>query len=1176
MTNRAPLSSSLSRLFLLALFALAGCAALAVAAPAARADATIVVDTTSDESFLETSCEPLPATTSCTLREAIELVNEGEGEVEGAVTIELDAEGTIELENEELELDPALDVEEVAIRGPGADKLTISGGDEYRVLAVEGIDMAVISGLTIAHGLEDDFAVSGDGGGGIWAEFAELVLEEVHLTENAVGSNRRGGAIALEFGAGMSMSDSVVDHNESRDDAGGAIYMKNGGLTDIAESTIENNSADEEGGAIATDSGKLAINNSTIANNHAGEEGGGIWIGESAEEAVFETIEVLDNSSGDFGGGIASEANFILNNSTLAGNSAASYGGGIYATEDATVERSTVSGNSIPNSAEPEAAEEEGGGGIAIADGETIHVLSSTVADNVGGGIEALNGEAVVRNSTIAGNSTAGGIAGAGIEGEEGFEIESSIVAGNTAAGRPADCWGSIDSLGHNLVGTVGNCGWEDASGDQLGVDPELGSLADNGGPTETMAPVSLDSPAINSGSNPPASDQRGFTRPVPAGAANTDVGAIEVQAPIAAGPPTILEPARVVSGETLTCEPGEWSTDTVTDPSFAYVWRADGAQVGTGPTHVIANADGGREITCEVSVDNGATTASTTSAPVSVAAAQAAIQPNTFDFGETRVGDAPGPQTFLIENLGGVDLEVGQVSSDNPEFPLVADLCSNATVAPGNSCRIEVGFEPASSGDHSAAISAGSNGGEVSAIVEGTGTEAVFTIAPTSHDFGAQRLGSASTATDFVVGNEGTASLTIDQVELQGADPGDFELEGDDCLGETLQPGEECTVSVAFVPADLGARAAVLTFDGDDQGSATLDGTGTAAAIHIAPAALQFGEVPVGAGPSTPQTVTISNAGTASLQLGTLAVVGADAASFSVLAAGDACSGETLEPGEECEAEVGFEPQADGVLSALLVVPGDAPSATVALDGTGTVPQFSVAPGAADFGEVEVGERSAARELTVTNIGTGPMTIGTVAVTGADPGQFALAGADTCSNATLGASEECTVAVLFAPTATATATATISFPGDAPGTAQLSGIGAAPPAPPAPAADSTPSATSTPPPPAPPRVKLKLDGGPVPVDANGVVKLRLACESAAGTACSATLKLLRSGSDESLPQQFGKWSGKVSAGATKTVKVSLAKAVREALAGGGKLKAIAQLNGSGGKSQKKITLKGS
>ncbi len=73
-----------------------------------------------------------------------------------------------------------------------------------------------------------------------------------------------------------------------------------------------------------------------------------------------------------------------------------------------------------------------------------------------------------------------------------------------------------------------------------LGVDPQLGPLGDNGGPTQTMA-IAATSPAVNKGAGVLTTDQRGQPRPVAypgvpfsaaAGANGADIGAFELQAP--------------------------------------------------------------------------------------------------------------------------------------------------------------------------------------------------------------------------------------------------------------------------------------------------------------------------------------------------------------------------------------------------------------------------------------------------------------------------------------------------------------------------------------------------------------------------------------------------------------------------------------------------------------------
>jgi hypothetical protein len=163
------------------------------------------------------------------------------------------------------------------------------------------------------------------------------------------------------------------------------------------------------------------------------------------------------------------------------------------------------------------------------------------------GGALFNQGTLTVTSTTIAGNSAAGGAggsdafgitpgaSGSGLGG--GLYIDSgtatltnTIVASNTADAAP-DVNGAVTSQGYNLIGsTTGGSGF--AATDLLNVNPGLGPLANNGGPTQTMALLS-DSPAINAGD--PATtgtfDQRGVGFPRVSGG-RVDIGAYEFLLP--------------------------------------------------------------------------------------------------------------------------------------------------------------------------------------------------------------------------------------------------------------------------------------------------------------------------------------------------------------------------------------------------------------------------------------------------------------------------------------------------------------------------------------------------------------------------------------------------------------------------------------------------------------------
>jgi hypothetical protein len=153
----------------------------------------------------------------------------------------------------------------------------------------------------------------------------------------------------------------------------------------------------------------------------------------------------------------------------------------------------------------------------------TNSTFSGNVADLQVGGVYN-GGNFTYRNVTFANNDapTASAIFNSGT-----LTMTSSIVAGPA----PSHCFGApITSGGFNIDSTA-TCGLADAT-DRANVDPQLGPLQDNGGPTFTHL-AGTGSPALDTG-NPtgcPAVDQRGQARPTDAdgdGTAACDVGATE------------------------------------------------------------------------------------------------------------------------------------------------------------------------------------------------------------------------------------------------------------------------------------------------------------------------------------------------------------------------------------------------------------------------------------------------------------------------------------------------------------------------------------------------------------------------------------------------------------------------------------------------------------------------
>ncbi|MDQ6831888.1 MAG: Ig domain-containing protein, partial [Chloroflexota bacterium] len=203
----------------------------------------------------------------------------------------------------------------------------------------------------------------------------------------------------------------------------------------------------------------------------------------------------------------------------------------------------SISNLTIANGNPKNVANGDGGG---IRNDGTLTVTNSTLSGNsavlfsasggYGGGIENGNGTLTLTNSTLTGNS-ASSFDGGGIETFGTSNLTNTIVAGNTAAGNGPDINGAVVSHGHNLIGnTSGGSGF--VTSDLQNVNPALGPLASNGGPTQTRAllPGSLaigagDSSVCNSTTTPPGApvggkDQRGMPRPP----TTCSIGAFEPQ----------------------------------------------------------------------------------------------------------------------------------------------------------------------------------------------------------------------------------------------------------------------------------------------------------------------------------------------------------------------------------------------------------------------------------------------------------------------------------------------------------------------------------------------------------------------------------------------------------------------------------------------------------------------
>jgi len=377
---------------------------------------------------------------------------------------------------------------------------------------------------------------------------------------NGAGSNAKGGSIYFEGGT-LNIDGSRIDTSTANGGNGGSVSqngMENGGFGGTAQ-----------GGGVWVGGGTVTINNTTFESTAA--NGGNSGTGGNGSEPAGPAD----------GGGLYSLGNVTVTNSTFhlagatGGNSGNTFGstcigghtsleaggarggaifadGGSLIVDTATFANNFAIGGNGGNGGQNDdglncGAHGKGGfafGGAIANNAATINVKHSTISlNNAQAGNTGVNTPGVSKPPQPVAEGTGGGIR----VGPASVTLENTIIAGNTAANGLGDTTGAptpgpnvdgaVTSNGHNLLGIATEATGFTGTGDQTGADPMLMPLADNGGPTQTMA-LSPGSPAIDAGVAAGAAfDQRGrprtFDDPGVANAATsdgTDIGAFELQ----------------------------------------------------------------------------------------------------------------------------------------------------------------------------------------------------------------------------------------------------------------------------------------------------------------------------------------------------------------------------------------------------------------------------------------------------------------------------------------------------------------------------------------------------------------------------------------------------------------------------------------------------------------------
>lgn len=589
----------------------------------------------------------------------------------------------------------------------GASSVTIAGNNLSRLFTVlPGVTNFTLRGITLSGG-------QATSGGGLYiSQGAVAVLTNCTFIGNhAAGANGSAGTDGSSGGVNGGNGGAGTDGGTG---FGGAIYNL-GSLTVLGCQFLTNAASGGNGGAGGgggNGSGTLSSGgNGGGGGNGAPGQGGAIY---SAGNLVLSNCTFAGNSAAGGSGGLGGTngTGRFAGNAGTGGAGAEGSGAAVYSANYAVILNCTFSGNTGLGGDSASGGTDSNGDGVSGASGgsslgagvynlNTGFLTNCTFSGNqvtggtggdggtgtgtlasggdggnggsgLGGGLYNAGSIAVV-NCTFSGCGGVGGTNGlsgsgrfAGTDGSMGlglggdiaqgsgaFLLQNSILSTNSAGGNAyASSAGGITDGGYNLSSDA----TPGLSGTSLNItDPLLSpTLADNGGPTMTLAFLTNTSPAINKipPSAGPATDQRGILRPQPQGGLS-DIGAYEL----------VTLPAILTQPQSQTIAQGSNATFTVGafGDSLAYQWRFNGTNISgaTLSAYTVSSGQAANSGNYDVTVTNSS--GSVTSLPALLVVYPFTISGRVFDVSGTSglsgVTVSAGTHSVLTDGYGNFTL---------------------------------------------------------------------------------------------------------------------------------------------------------------------------------------------------------------------------------------------------------------------------------------------------------------------------------------------------------------------------------------------------------------------------------------------------------------------------------------------------------------------------------------
>lgn len=184
-------------------------------------------------------------------------------------------------------------------------------------------------------------------------------------------------------------------------------------------------------------------------------------------------------------------------------------------------------------------------------------------------------------------------------------------------------------------------------------------------------------------------------------------------------------------------------------------------------------------------------------------------VRPNTLDFHDRVVGDTTDAKKVILSNLGEADLVITDVHiawRDSASFSFSNDRCN--VIPPGDTCSIDVRFNPTIIGNKQALLRIESNdpANTVKSVsLKGRGMEGLLNNIG-YNSFGEVALGD-SLRNEYILKNIGNTGLVIQGMFLQNGDDEDFYYSGLPDIPFSIDDGDSIVYYITFRPTAEGER---------------------------------------------------------------------------------------------------------------------------------------------------------------------------------------------------------------------------------------------------------------------------------------------------------------------------------------------------------------------------------